>query len=89
MNMIKAEKMKFSVTPASKSVSVGNAWRVRAIMKTSAIANAAPRKAAIGRTGIPSSTRSSPSQMATTAPRELPLDTPSVNGVAREFRSTA
>ena len=89
MNIITAKKIKFSVTPARISVNVGTTPAVRAMKNTSAIVRNAPMNAAIETTGIPHITISSPSQMAMKAPKELPADTPRVNGSARELRNIA
>src|SRR5207244_8373386 len=59
-------KMKFSVTPARSKVSVGKALPVRAMKKTRIIVRKAPIKAATEISGMPQTTVSRPSQIATT-----------------------
>src|SRR5262249_43947113 len=89
MNIITAKKIKFNVTPARIKVNVGTAPLVRAMKNTRAIVRNAPMKAATEMMGIPNTTVSRPNQIATNAPKELPADTPSVNGSARESRNIA
>src|SRR5213593_3570208 len=89
MNMIKAPNTKFRVIPAKSRVNAGSALPVRATKNTRRIVTKAPMNAATEINGIPQITVSKPNQIATTAPKELPADTPSVNGSAKEFRRSA
>src|SRR5438045_2901780 len=75
-------------TTASSNVKVGSPPLDLAIKKTRTTVSKAPAKAK-RITGKPRNATSRPSQIAITAPSELPLEIPSVNGVASEFRSKA
>src|SRR2546427_7459374 len=86
MNMIRAPNTKFSVMPARSKVNAGNVLPVRAMKNTRSMVTNAPVNAATEIQGIPQIAVSNPNQIATTAPNELPADTPRVNGSAKEFR---
>src|SRR5262245_46655127 len=89
MNRIRAAKTKFRVTPARSNVNVGRPVLLRAMKNTSMIVRKAPTNAATDMIGTPKTTRFRPNRIASTAPNELPLETPSVKGVASEFRNIA
>ena len=57
--------------------------------KTRSTVRNAPANAHMEMIGTPRITIFSPKAIATTAPKELPLEMPSVNGVANEFRRSA
>ena len=77
-----------TVTPARISVAGGSVVPTRPICQTTATAASAPTTAAALTPAVPA-TCVTPSRIASTAASDAPDDTPSVNGSASGFRSTA